>query len=1200
MKNLLLAVFVGALYVITGENVWAQTRVENSVFLLGNSTLQNEQSVRYLQQLTEGLSQPYTFVFLGNCSEIKQQGDRQKLIVPGVALAPGMPVLYVNGEKEWMPGKKHTREVAEAMQKAFAGHPVYTTEWGCPGPVEVSLSEHLVVILLDTEWWLTNKDTRYGKCSIENDRDVFIWLQDALRRNRNKVVLIAGFHPIESAGIHGGHFPAVTSVLGFPYVAYRKFMGCPHDLSFPEYKNLRRQFTALLNHFPNVIYAASLEHSLQYLQVGRVHQVISGSIEQQEYVNASKAEFASTEAGLARIDRLENGDVVLNFFTINNGAHEPVYRKVLFRHVPIKEEQLQAYRNQLFLQPYRLVPASTRYQASADKKKWLGANYRKVWATPIKARVFDITKEKGGLQIVKRGGGQQTRSLRLEANDGHQYVLRSIDKFAEGALPEPMRQTFAKDLVQDQISASNPYGALPAAVLAEYAGVFHTNPEVVYVPLDPMFGQYVDDMRSGLFLFEERPAKDCSDIKSFGYSKKVVGTDDVLENTIESEDFKVDQKAVLRARLLDIYINDWDRHDDQWRWASFKEDGRTVYRPIPRDRDQAFFVNQGWIPRFASLPFILPKIQNFQPKTKNVIGLGYNARYFDRTFLTEMGRDDWEKMSDELMQRMTPRALSDAMSAFPKEVQPLVADSTYRILWERKKYMTEMADEYYRYLARRVDIPGTNRKDIFVINRKNDEQTEVSVFHRKKDGSRGKTIFHRTFFTDETREIVCYGLDDEDRFLVQGEVKKGPVIRLVGGADRDEIVDSSGVKGLSKKTKVYDLKKSTLIESDGEVSRRLSNNKLVNEYNRKYFKRDVGVPVILAGYNEDDGIFAGFGRLWYFQRFRRDVRVKLFADYVFRNESFNVRGSFESLSTNTGLDFLGAFEVSDPRYSVNFYGFGNETDGSYPGREYHYFRVLQRRMLVETGMQKRFGPSVWARYDDDEAKKEHPVNEHRVGVKTIWKQNNVEEEWDRFIGNFEMNGLSPDDLQKKQHLILQAYYGYRNLNRETLPTRGWTFEAQASRYFNIWGNESDFTKFSSSATALLSFSKYPRTVLAFRGGAEKNFGDYYFPEAAILGGKTNLRGYRQTRFYGDAAAFLNSEARVKLFDLHNYWVSGDLGVLFFYDTGRVWLDGEDSDTWHKGYGGGFWISPFRMAVLTTTLNLSKEDTLLQVRLSYLF
>jgi hypothetical protein len=37
-------------------------------------------------------------------------------------------------------------------------------------------------------------------------------------------------------------------------------------------------------------------------------------------------------------------------------------------------------------------------------------------------------------------------------------------------------------------------------------------------------------------------------------------------------------------------------------------------------------------------------------------------------------------------------------------------------------------------------------------------------------------------------------------------------------------------------------------------------------------------------------------------------------------------------------------------------------------------------------------------------------------------------------------------------------------------------------------------------------------------------------------------------------------------------VPGTWGVEGFADTGRVWLEGETSDTWHVGVGGGIWVS----------------------------
>jgi hemolysin activation/secretion protein len=169
-----------------------------------------------------------------------------------------------------------------------------------------------------------------------------------------------------------------------------------------------------------------------------------------------------------------------------------------------------------------------------------------------------------------------------------------------------------------------------------------------------------------------------------------------------------------------------------------------------------------------------------------------------------------------------------------------------------------------------------------------------------------------------------------------------------------------------------------------------------------------------------------------------------------------------------------------------------------------------------------------------------------------------------------------------------------------MPTRGIEFDAKASRFFSPLSGESDFSKVQAAFSTYLSFNKYSRTVFAFRIGGEKLMGDYVFHEAAKLDGKTNLRGFRKTRFYGDESLYFNAEARVKLIDFRNYFITGELGLLFFNDIGRVWYDGENSLKWHDGYGAGFWVSPFKMAVLTTTFNKSVEENLVQINFSYLF
>jgi hypothetical protein len=54
----------------------------------------------------------------------------------------------------------------------------------------------------------------------------------------------------------------------------------------------------------------------------------------------------------------------------------------------------------------------------------------------------------------------------------------------------------------------------------------------------------------------------------------------------------------------------------------------------------------------------------------------------------------------------------------------------------------------------------------------------------------------------------------------------------------------------------------------------------------------------------------------------------------------------------------------------------------------------------------------------------------------------------------------------------------------------------------------------------------------------------------------------------------------------NVLVPGDIGILGLGDVGRVWADGESSDTWHGAFGAGLW---FALIDASTTISLSVAD-----------
>ena len=97
---------------------------------------------------------------------------------------------------------------------------------------------------------------------------------------------------------------------------------------------------------------------------------------------------------------------------------------------------------------------------------------------------------------------------------------------------------------------------------------------------------------------------------------------------IEENDHRADQLAVLRARLLDILVADFDRHFDQWKWATNDTGKGKLYYPIPRDRDQVFFNSDGLLIKLASRN-LLPFLRGFRKTIPEINWLGFSSKDFE-------------------------------------------------------------------------------------------------------------------------------------------------------------------------------------------------------------------------------------------------------------------------------------------------------------------------------------------------------------------------------------------------------------------------------------------------------------------------------------------------------------------------------------------------------------------------------------------
>jgi outer membrane protein assembly factor BamA len=179
---------------------------------------------------------------------------------------------------------------------------------------------------------------------------------------------------------------------------------------------------------------------------------------------------------------------------------------------------------------------------------------------------------------------------------------------------------------------------------------------------------------------------------------------------------------------------------------------------------------------------------------------------------------------------------------------------------------------------------------------------------------------------------------------------------------------------------------------------------------------------------------------------------------------------------------------------------------------------------------------------------------------------------------------------KKTYAGLKFGMLVNTLNNELFPTRGVNWYSEFSEMRPLTDKTNALTKLESNMVVYSSLSDPAKVVSVLRLGGGKIFSNNFeYFQALNLGANNFLRGFRKNRFSGDALAYGSLEFRIRLFESKNYVVPGQVGLVVFNDVGRVWYKEEDSKKWHYAYGGGFYLVPYNMIMISATIAFSKEE-----------
>ncbi|PKV66422.1 hypothetical protein [Pontibacter ramchanderi] len=463
------------------------------------------------------------------------------------------------------------------------------------------------------------------------------------------------------------------------------------------------------------------------------------------------------------------------------------------------------------------VAVGEHYGRSRLHTFFYGKHYRTAWTTPVAFRVLDLGTQKGGLKPTQQGGSRQTMNLRLEDAEGKEYVLRSVDKDPATALPEKWQQSYAANIIRDATSATHPYAALVLPTMAEAIGVHHTKPELVYIPHDPRLGNYLADFGGMVALLEIRPNDDLSDEPGMGSSENIKSTRAMLKDRFFENDSHIDARYYLRARLFDMLIGDWSRHEDNWRWAQYKQNSVKVYQAVPRDRDNVFYkLNDAIIPWLFMRTGLKKHFQTYSDNLSNLEDLNRSGRNLDETILVGLTFQDWTEVADSVSKALTNDVIEQSFRQMPDNIYQLTASPIMNQLKSRRDKLGRSIQKYYKNLMREAVVVGSEKHERFEVEVLSANEVRVQVYKINKDGEERRQLFDRVFQAADTKEIHLYGLNGGDEFVVKGEDRPKIRIRIWGGAGEDSYT-VKGPKPMARRIRIedteyrntYDLSKGT-------------------------------------------------------------------------------------------------------------------------------------------------------------------------------------------------------------------------------------------------------------------------------------------------------------------------------------------------------------------------------------------------------
>ncbi|MFK7773413.1 MAG: BamA/TamA family outer membrane protein [Saprospiraceae bacterium] len=1110
-------------------------------------------------------------------------------------------IIFLPGDLEWnheqRKGWKKVVALEEYLEsKLGKGNAVFPQK-ACLGPDVLDIGDHLRIVSINSQWFV-QKDNRPeeedANCKILNVTEFWDEVDDVLTDVDNRNLIIAIHHPILSYGQYAGYKSGLQHlsppIIGSFLAAYHQNIGNSKDLNNKELRQFSNELLNKSKKHPGVIFVSGHERDIQVLMDDGNYHINSGALVKSRPVARGEATiYKQKKTGFAKLIFQKNGEVSVETFAISQRKNiSKTFDQILFSS-PCNPEREDVLVNNLYnpcdqeintaanLNPKKhgTAIAGAQYKAGKFKQAILGKHYRSTWITPVKNIPYlDLENDFGGLRPYAEGGAAQTISLKFKSADGRKFSFRSIDKNPTKRMDKSLAKGIYGKFSQDLTSHQHPYGSSVVAVLLDALDLPHSMPKLYLMPDSPLLGPFRKDFAGRYGTLELKPKGKKKKKKGFRGADDVVSSFQMYQKLLDDHDNKLNVEKYIRARIFDMLISDWDRHENNWKWLAYKNkdsDGIT-YEPFPKDRDKAFSVLNG-VYRLNEFDFIKKDKANFRAKISGLKSLNFKNKSMDRWLTNSYTHDEWIAEAKNIQRLITDEVIDDAVARLPLEVHKLTAPRIKRVLQSRRAQLVDAIEEYYQMVAEYVDLVGSNKREFFKITRLQNGDVQVEMYDLNKDQTLGKLLFDRTYKKSETKEIRLHGLGKPDKFEISGEADKSILIRIVSGDGVDLIEDNSKVSGLKKMTRIYDNRKKDNLKLNGE-GKVMPTNEIITFKTKEVFSYNYFKLLPSFSFNTDDGFGLRLSGNYITQGFNKpDFKSKLsFFGGITTTGNTNVGTDIILRHVIKRWDFTAGIEfASRDRLFRQFYGLGNDIDFDDDLQDLDFYQNNTAALKTHLGFRRIF------------------LQKSTFSPSLIFERRELNPSPENDLGTSIYDGLTLEDGVGTSNLLgskIELDLDFRD--DPIFPQRGMQLKISNSTFFN---QDLDWKMGGRIKTEVSTFItkgiKIP-TTLSVRGGLNHAYGTTPFFYKSFLGQQENLRGFVRNRFGGNTAAFINTDLRFHFGKVTTPLVPIKYGVFGLFDAGKVWASGEDSDTIHTAIGAGIYLIPY-IDDLNLTFTFAKAD-----------